>query len=161
MYRYQGTPKPDPAVAEAEELRSLLAQQRRMISLRSSRLRALSTELNERVAQALCDGVKVTAIAQATGLPVTSIRCSAMPRDELFPSGRSPQEHLRSITAVAEEVAEAESARTSIEQKRSQVLAAARKVGLLDDYQLASASGLKHDEIRRITRSVGCRPGGS
>lgn len=158
-YQYRGTPKPDPAAVEAEELRTLLAQQRRMISLRSSRLRSLSTELNERVAQALCDGVKVTAIAQATRLPLTSIRSTAAPGDDLFPSGQSTEEHLRSMAAVAEELAEAETARTTIEQKRTQVLATARKLRLLDDYQLASASGLKHDEIRKMTRGVGSRPG--
>jgi len=157
-YQYRGTPKPDPAAVEAEDLRTLLAQQRRMISLRSSRLRSLSTELNERVAQALCDGVKVAAIARATGLPLTSIRSTAAPGDDLFPSGQSTEEHLRSIAAVAEELAEAETARTTIEQKRTQVLATARKLRLLDDYQLASASGLKHDEIRKMTRGVGSQP---
>lgn len=156
-YQYRGTPKPDPAAVEAEKLRTVLAQQRRMIQLRSSRLRALSTTLHERVAQALCDGVKVAAIARAAGMPLTSIRFTAAPGDDLFPSGQSPEETLRCIAAAAEELAEAESARSTIEQKRTHVLAAARKLRLLDDYQLASASGLKHDEIRKMTRGVGGR----
>lgn len=157
MYRYRGTTRQDPAVAEAEELRSVLVEQRRMIALRSSRLRALSMRLNELVAQALFDGVKVAAIARAARLPAAGIRSAALPGDDLFPSGQSPADHLRSLAAVAEELAEAGAARGTLEQKRSQVLAAARKRRLLDDYQLASASGLKHEEIRKATRGVGCR----
>lgn len=154
-YQYRGIPAPDSAAARAEELKSLLAQQRRMLSLRSSRLRALSAELNARVAQALCDGVKVTVIARAARLPATSIRSSAARSDDLFPSGRTTEDHLRAIAAVAGELAEADAARSTLEQKRLQVLAMARKSRLLDDFQLASASGLKHEEIRKMTRGMG------
>lgn len=152
-YRYRGVPAPDPAVARAEELLSLLAQHKRMISLRSSRLRALSLELNERVAQAFCDGVKVAPLARAAGLPAATVRVIGA-QDELYPSGQSPESHLRTITTLAAEVESVEAARTAVEQTRAGVLATARKLRLLDDYQLAAASGLKPEEIRKMTRGI-------
>ncbi|ACL38458.1 conserved hypothetical protein [Pseudarthrobacter chlorophenolicus A6] len=157
-YRYRGSARPDPAAARVGEIRDLLEQQRQMISLRSSRLRALFSELNERVAQAVCDGVKVTTIAQAAGVPVTTIRGIGLGRDGLYPSGLPAEEQLRSISRLADEVTAVEAARAAVERHRVQVLAAARKQRLLDDYQLASASGLKHDEIRKMTRGVNTGP---
>ena len=60
-YRYRGAPTPEPAAARTREVLALLALQRKMIALRSSRMRGLANELHERVAQAVCDGLKVPA----------------------------------------------------------------------------------------------------
>ena len=79
-YRYRGAPKPDPATARAQQALATLAQLRTTIALRSSRVRALNAELGDYVAQALCDGVKVAALAQAAGLPAASIRSAAAAR---------------------------------------------------------------------------------
>lgn len=156
-YRYQGVPKVDPAAAQAKELLGLLLEQRKTIALRSSRLRALTGALHDRVAQAICDGVKVAAIAQVSGMPPTAVRTTARARDALFPSGQSRMEHLHHIASIANELAATEAARMAVEQKRIEVLASARKSRLLDDYQLACASGLKHEEIRKMTRGKGPR----
>jgi hypothetical protein len=155
-YRYRGPAKPDPAAARAREVLALLAGQRKTIALRSSRIRALVNELHDRIGQAVCDGVKVAAVAQVSGMPPAAVRTSARTRDDLYPSGQTPPEHLCLIEALAAELRAAESARNSVEQKRTEVLALARKSRLLDDYQLACASGLKHEEIRKMTRGVGC-----
>lgn len=154
-YRYRGAPRPDPAASRLAELLERLADQRRMISLRSSRLRALSLELNKQVAQAVCDGVKAASIARAARLPAATVRGIGAGRDEFYPSGQSPEFHLGRIAALAAEVASVEAARAAVEQARTQALATARKLRLLDDYQLASASGLKPEEIARMTRGVG------
>ncbi|MHC6591247.1 hypothetical protein [Arthrobacter sp. C152] len=153
-YRYRGVPRPDPAVARAEELLSLLAQQKRMISLHSSRLRALSRGLNERVAQAVCDGVKAAPVARAAGMPAATVRGIGARRDEFFPSGQSADSHLATLRELAAELASVEGARAAVEQARAEVLATARKLRLLDDYQLAAASGLKHEEIPKVTRGI-------
>lgn len=151
-YRYQGVPKVDPAAARAKELLGLLVEQRKTIALRSSRLRALTAALHDRVAQAICDGVKVAAIAQVSGMPPTAVRTTARARDDLLPSGQSRMEHLHHIASLANELAATQDARMAVEQKRIEVLASARKSRILDDYQLACASGLKHEEIRKMTR---------
>ena len=156
-YRYQGVPKADPAAARAREVLALLAQQRKMIALRSSRMRALANELHERVAQAVCDGLKVPAIAKASGMPAATVRTAALAREELYPSGQGRAEQLRLIAELAADLAAAAGARSALEQKRTEVLAMARKSRLLDDHQLAGASGLKSDEIRKMTRGVGLR----
>ncbi|WP_284980442.1 hypothetical protein [Arthrobacter sp. fls2-241-R2A-200] len=156
-YRYRGAPKPDPATVRAQQSLATLAQLRTTLALRSSRVRALNAELGDYVAQALCDGVKVAALAQAAGLPAASIRSAAAARGELYPSGQSRSGHLHLIAGLASERAAAEGARTAVEEERRQVLALARKSGLLDDYQLAGASGLKPDEIRKMTRGVRLR----
>jgi len=153
-YRYRGAPKPDPATARAQQALAMLAQLRTTIALRSSRLRALTAELGDCVAQALCDGVKVAAVAQSAGLPAAGIRSAAQARGELYPSGQTQSGHLHLIAGVAEECAAAEDARSAAEEERTQVLAMARKSRLLDDYELAGASGLKPDEIRKMTRAV-------
>jgi hypothetical protein len=135
----------------------LLAQQRKMIALRSSRTRDLANELHERVAQAVCDGLKVRAVTTASGLPAATVRAAALAREELYPSGQGRTEQLRVIAELAADLSAATDARSALEQKRTEVLAMARKSRLLDDYQLAAASGLKSDEIRKITRGVGLR----
>lgn len=156
-YRYRGAPKTDPAAARAREVLALLAQQRKMIALRSSRMRDLANELHERVAQAVCDGVKVPAVAKASGMLATTVRSVAFAREELYPSGQDRPEQLRLIAELAADLAAAADARSALEQKRTEVLAIARKSRLLDDYQLAAASGLKSDEIRKMTRGLGLR----
>lgn len=156
-YRYRGTPKPDPTTARAHQALASLAELRTTIALRSSRVRALTAELGDCVAQAVCDGVKVAAVAKAADLPAASIRSAAMARGELYPSGQTRSGHLHLIEGLAAELAAAEGARSAAEEERTQVLALARKSRLLDDYQLAGASGLKADEIRKMTRGVGLR----
>jgi hypothetical protein len=153
-YRYRGAPKPDPDAARAAELLTLLAQQRKTIALRSSRVRALASDLNDHIAQAVCDGVKAAAIAEVSGLPAATVRTTALAREDPYPSGLSRAEHLRRLQVLAAELAAAEEARTAVEQSRAQHLAKARKLRLLDDYQLASATGLKHEEIRKLTRGI-------
>jgi len=155
-YRYQGAPKPDPAAARAREVLALLAQQRKMIALRASRMRDLANELHDRVAQAVCDGLKVGAVATASGMPAATVR-AALAREQLYPSGQGRAEQLRVIAELAADLAAATDARSALEQRRTEVLAMARKSRLLDDYQLAGASGLKSDEIRKMTRGMGSR----
>ncbi len=156
-YRYRGVPKPDPATARAQQALAMLAQLRTTLALRSSRVRALTIELGDCLAQAVCDGVKVAAVAKAAGQPAACIRSAALARGELHPSGQSRSGHLHLIAGLASELAAAEGARSDAEEQRTQVLARARKSRLLDDYQLAGASGLKSDEIRKMTRGVGLR----
>jgi hypothetical protein len=120
-------------------------------------VRALTAQLGDSVAQALRDGVKVAALAQAAGLPAATIRSAAVARGDLYPSGQTRSGHLHLIAGLASELAAAEGARSAVEEERTQVLAMARKSRLLDDYQLAGASGLKSDEIRKMTRGVGLR----
>ncbi|WP_240617826.1 hypothetical protein [Pseudarthrobacter sp. AG30] len=156
-YRYRGVPKPDPATARAQQALAVLAQLRTTLALRSSRVRALTAELGDCLAQAVCDGVKVAAVAKAAGQPAASIRSAALARGELYPSGQTRSGHLHLIAGLASELAAAEGARSAAEDERTRVLALARKSRLLDDYQLAGASGLKSDEIRKMTRGVGLR----
>ncbi|MDQ0031682.1 hypothetical protein [Arthrobacter bambusae] len=155
--RYRGVPTPDTATARAQQALATLAQLRTTIALRSSRVRALTTELGDCIAQALRDGVNVAALAEAAGQPAGSIRSAAVARGELYPSGQTRNGHVHIIKELATELAAAEGARSAAKEERTQVLALARKSRLLDDYQLAGASGLKSDEIRKMTRGVGLR----
>ncbi|KQR00491.1 hypothetical protein ASF72_16325 [Arthrobacter sp. Leaf141] len=125
-----------------------------MLAFRSSRLRALSAKFNQHVAQALCDGLKMTAIAKAAGMPLGAIRSAAVSLDDVQPSGGSADEHLRGITQLGNELKAADGDRAVLERNRARLLASARALGLLDDYELASASGLKHEEIRKLTRGL-------
>jgi hypothetical protein len=157
-YQYRGSAKPVTETARAAELLGLLEQQRRLIALKASRLRAATALLYEAVAQAVCDGAGTAPVARASSLPVATVRGFGALRDELDPSGTSVAEHLAALTALADDVFAAESARTAVELARARVVAAARKLQILDDYQLASACGLKHEEIRELTRGVAAGP---
>ncbi|AXJ10092.1 hypothetical protein CFN17_10995 [Arthrobacter sp. PM3] len=153
-YTYRGTSRPDPKVRLGEQARELLAEHTQRISFRSSRLRALSADLNERIAQALLDGLKVAAVARAAGLSQWAVRVIGDAAEEVQPPGVGPDEHLRAITVLSAELAAVEDSRSAIEQKRLKLLASARRRHLLDDYELASASGVKHEHNRTMTRGV-------
>jgi hypothetical protein len=47
-----------------------------------------------------------------------------------------------------------EESKERIERNRLKLLAEARSKGLMDDYELASLSGLNHEHLRRMTRGV-------
>lgn len=153
-YTYRGTSRPDPKDRLGEQARELLAEHTQRISFRSSRLRALSADLNECIARALLDGLKVAAVARAARLSQWTVRVIGDSAEELQAPGVAPEEHLRAITALSAELASVEESRTAIEQKRLKLLASARRRHLLDDYELASASGVKHEHIRTMTRGV-------
>jgi hypothetical protein len=130
-YRYRGAPRPDPATARAQQTVAMLAQLRTTIALRSSRVRALTAELGDCVAQALCDGVRVAPVAKAAFLPAASIRSAALARGELYPSGQTRSGHLHLIAGSAAELAAAEGTRSAAEEERTRILALARNPGCL------------------------------
>ncbi|WP_432245368.1 hypothetical protein ACRB8A_00340 [Arthrobacter sp. G.S.26] len=153
LYTYRGHPDREPSDRSAD-VRAKLGEQKTLLAFRSSRLRALSAKFNQHVAQALCDGLKMTAIAKAAGMPLGAIRSAAVSLDDVQPSGGSADEHLRGITQLGNELKAADGDRAVLERNRARLLASARALGLLDDYELASASGLKHEEIRKLTRGL-------
>jgi hypothetical protein len=132
-YRYRGRRKPDAAAVQAEQLRQLLKEDRRRISFNASSIRALSVRLNQHVAQALCDGLKMTGLARAAGLSL--------------------------ISGVKSELAELEESKAALEGRRLKLLAAARRLGTMDDYELAALSGLPSEAIRKMTWGLAPDPG--
>jgi hypothetical protein len=93
-YRYGGTPKPDKAALEAEKIRKLLKSNRQRLAFNASSSRPLSVRLNQHVAQALRDGMKVTRLAQAAGLSRWTIRTIGLTYDDLLPSGQPAEQQL-------------------------------------------------------------------
>jgi hypothetical protein len=49
------------------------------------------------------------------------------------------------------ELADLEASKADLEQKRLELLAAARRLGVMDDFELAALSGLQSDTVRRMT----------
>ncbi|MFF1386076.1 hypothetical protein ACFVWT_21210 [Arthrobacter sp. NPDC058288] len=150
-YRYRGRRKPDAAAARAEELRQLLREDRQRISFNASSMRALSVRLNQHIAQALCDGVKMTGLAKAAGLSRWAVRTIGLSSDDLAPSGLPAEQQLAEISRLKSELAELEESKAHLEGRRLKLLAAARQLGVMDEYELAALSGLQSEAIRKMT----------
>lgn len=150
-YRYRGTPKPDPEARQAEELRRLLKANRQRIAFNSSSSRPLSVRLNQHIAQALRDGIKITRLAKAAGLSRWSIRTIGLSFDDLLPSGQHPDQQLAAIARLKSELAELDESKAALEERRLGLLASARRLGIMDDFELAALSGLQSGDIRKMT----------
>lgn len=149
-YRYRGAPKPDQAALEVERIRKLLRANRQRLAFNASSSRPLSARLNQHVAQALRDGIKVTRLAEATGLSRWTVRTIGLTFDDLLPSGLPAEHQLTIIARVKSELAELEESRAALEGCRLNLLAAARRLGGMDDFELAALSGLQSEAIRKM-----------
>ena len=150
-YRYRGKPRPDTAAVQAEKIRKKLREERQRISFNASSVRALSVRLNQQVAQALCDGMKATLLAGAADLSRWAVRTIGLSSEDLFPSGLPAEQHLAVIGELKSELAELAESRAALEGRRVKLLAAARRLGVMDDYELAALSGLQCEAIRKMT----------
>jgi hypothetical protein len=153
-YRYRGKPKPDKTALEAEKLRKLLKANRARLAFIASSSRPLSGRLNQHVAQALCDGMKVTRLAKAAGLSRWTIRTIGLSYDDLVPSGEPPENQCLLIASLRAELAQLEKSKAVLEGQRLKLLAAARRLGAMDDFELAALSGLHNEAIRKLTRGL-------
>jgi hypothetical protein len=150
-YRYRGAPKPDQTAVEAEKIRKLLKANRQRLAFNASSSRPLSVRLNQHVAQALRDGIKVTRLAEATGLSRWTVRTIGLTFDDLLPSGLPAEYQLAVIAGLRSELAELEESKAVLEERRLNLLSAARRLGRMDDFELAALSGLQSDSIRKMT----------
>jgi hypothetical protein len=153
-YRYRGTPKPDKTALQAEKLRKLLKANRQQLAFNASSSRPLSVRLNQHVAQALRDGMRVTRLAETAGLSRWTIRTIGLSYDDLVPSGEPPESHRALIESLRAELAELEKSKAVLEGQRLKLLAAARRLGAMDDFELAALSGLHREAIRKLTRGA-------
>ena len=158
-YRYRGAQKPDPGAVQAEKLRKLLRDGWQRISFNSSSMRALPVRLNQQIAQALCDGMKVASLAEASALSRWVVRTIGLSSEDLLPSGLPPEQHLAVIVRLRSELAALEQTKAALEGRRLKLLAAARRLGVLDDYELAALSGLQRETIRKMTWGLQPEPG--
>ncbi|MFJ6345391.1 hypothetical protein [Pseudarthrobacter oxydans] len=156
-YRYRGSPKPDPAARQKERLRRLLKANRQRIAFNASSSRPLSVRLNQHIAQALRDGIKVTRLAEAAGLSSWTIRTISLSFDDLLPSGTYPDQQLAVIAGLKSELAELGETKAALEERRRALMTAARRLGIMDDFELAALSGLQSGDIRKMT--WGLQPG--
>lgn len=153
-YRYRGTPKTDPAARRAEKIRKLLKTNRQRLAFNATSSRPLSVRLNHHVAQALRDGMKVTRLAEASGLSRWTIRTIGLTFEDLLPSGQHANHQLAVIAALKSELAELEESRAALEERRLSLLAAGRRLGIMDDFELAALSGLQSEVIRKMTWGI-------
>lgn len=132
----------------------MLREDRQRISFNASSMRALSVRLNQQIAQALCDGMRITGLAEASELSRWTIRTIGLSSEDLLPSGLPAGQHLAVISQLTSELAELEESKAILEESRLTLMAAARRLGVMDDYELAALSGLQRDTVRKMT---GCR----
>ncbi|HEY9358321.1 MAG TPA: hypothetical protein VIQ52_18630 [Arthrobacter sp.] len=150
-YRYRGKRKPDTAAVQADRIRAQLREERQRLSFNASSIRSLSVRLNQQIAQALCDGMKVTRLAGASELSRWSVRTIGLSSEDLYPSGVPAEQHLAVIGELTSELAGLEETKADLEGRRAKLLATARRLGVMDDYELAALSGLQRETIRKMT----------
>ena len=151
-YRYRGGQVRDAAEQQREEFSRLLAEARVALLFRSSRIRDLSASLNLLLAQALCDGAPVSDLSRLTHLSASSVRRTGLAFDDLFPSGLPVGEHLKVIARLLRELTALERSKAEAEEERLNLLGKASKQQILDDFELASLTGLRPEHIRKMTR---------
>lgn len=153
-YRYRGASKSVRPVSRAEKVRELLKQQRQALSFKSSSLRDVSVRMNERIAQAIVDGMKATDLAAVTQLSRTEVRRIGLSFADLVRTGTTEREHLEAIRKLRRERQDIEKARCMLEEKRLHIIAEARKTQLIDDYELASLTGFNPAYLGKMTWGV-------
>ncbi|MCU1518282.1 MAG: hypothetical protein JWQ75_3003 [Pseudarthrobacter sp.] len=153
-YRYRGGQRRPTAEEQRAELSRLLADRQGAIRFRSSRIRDLGASLNQLVAQALCDGTPAADLARITHLSTLAVRRTCRAFEDLQPTGLPTAEHLRVISRVLRELADLAESRASVEEERLQLLARATRLQVLDNFELASLTGLRPEQIRKMTRGV-------
>lgn len=151
FYRYRGAATADPDAGQAEKFRKLLKANRQRLAFNTSSSRPLTVRLNQQIAQALRDGMKVTRLAQAAGISRWTVRTIGLASDDLLPSGLPAEHRLSVIEGLKSELAGLEEAKAALEERRVNLLAAARRLGVMDDFELAALSGLQSDAIRKMT----------
>lgn len=114
--------------------------------------------MNERIAQALLDGVKITVLAKAAKMSRVDVRRIALSFEDLDLSGIPNKEHIEEILGLRGELQAIEKARSAIEEQRLQAVAAARKNQLMDDYELASLTGLNPVHLGKMTWGMRPKP---
>ncbi|MFJ5700261.1 hypothetical protein [Arthrobacter sp. NPDC093139] len=117
----------------------------------------MSAHLNQQIAQALIDGLKIKIVSEATQISRFEVRRIGLSFPDLYPTALSPQEHLKILSSLTAELTSLEQAKAVVEGKQLKLLAAARRKRLLDDYELAALSGLNPENIRKMTWGVEAR----
>lgn len=152
-YRYRGS-RPQSPDQQRTELSRLLLHKQGAIRFKSSRIRDISASLNQMVAQALCDGASAPALSRITQLSTWTVRRTRLAFDDLQPTGVSQAVHFRLISQLIHELTALEESKATVEEERRHLLAAASKQQVLDDFELASLTGLRPEHIRKLTRGV-------
>ncbi|HAG58319.1 MAG TPA: hypothetical protein DIT15_14200 [Arthrobacter bacterium] len=136
----------------------MLTDRQGAIRFRSSRIRALSASLNQLVAQALRDGAPVADLARITQLSTLTVRRTGRAFDDLQPTGMATAAHLRAISQLLRELTTLEESKAAVEVERLHLLAEASKQQILDEFELASLTGLRPEQIKKMTRGVPAQP---
>ncbi|WP_104060134.1 hypothetical protein [Arthrobacter sp. 4R501] len=140
------------------EFSRLLTDKQGAIRFRSSRIRALGASLNQLVAQALRDGTPVADLARITHLSALAVRRTGRAFDDLQPTGLAAAEHLSAISHLLRKLTALEDSKAAVVTERLHLLAEASKRQILDEFQLASLTGLRPEQIKKMTRGVAAQP---
>ncbi len=118
-------------------------------------LRGVMSRLNRQLALALEDGLKAAVLAEAAQLSRKEVMQAGLAFDDLHPSGAPARDHLASIHSLGDELASMRLSKAATEAEQLDLLATTRRQGIMDDFELARLTGLRHDQIRRLTWGVG------
>lgn len=123
----------------------------------SSRLRDATNQLNRYIGQAAQDGMSITMIVGITGLDTRQVRAAALAFEYLQPWGIKRAAHESTLKSLSDQLRKAAQEKTNLDGRRASLIIAALKSGLLDDFDAAALTGLRPEQIRKLTRGTGLR----
>lgn len=154
-YRYRGNSGLDQQAARLDQLRSTFDRQRQLLAFKADRLRGVTSTLNRQLALALEDGVKAGELAEAAQLSRKEVIHAGLAFEDLHPSGTPARHYLAAVHSLGNELCSMKLSKAATEAEQLELLAATRRQGIMDDFELARLTGLRHDQIRRLTWGVG------
>lgn len=157
-YRYRGNASQTVAGSAAKEanLRHAFRAERQALSEAVARTRAISSRLNENIAQAIWDGLPASTVAATTRKSVRMVRIISLAFEDLQPSESCPEVHLALLGSIGRELQLAEREKARVENQRNRLILKAHKKRQYDHFEIAALTGVKPEEIARMTRR---RPG--
>lgn len=135
-------------------LENTFAQHRWILTVKSAAVREAASKLNRALAVALADGLKTGPLSAASLLPRKEVAQAAMAFDDLHPQGIPAQVHVSTVEGLGRELAALKQTKAAAEADQLALMAATRRQRILDDFELARLTGLRHEHIRRLTWGV-------
>ncbi|MFD1214083.1 hypothetical protein ACFQ36_18800 [Arthrobacter sp. GCM10027362] len=154
MYSYRAKTGTSELRKEREKTAQGLELLGQQLSCVVSRMRTLTSGRNQHIAQALKDGLKVAALAEAAGVTHRTIRTIAQSYEDIYPTHTPREIHLNAIRAKTAELLAAKEKRAKLERQRDRLIVRAYQVTGYDPLDLAIASGLTVEQVRKTTRGL-------
>jgi hypothetical protein len=154
QYRGKAAKTVEPEAPEQPTIQTALRRNRQALSQAVATIRAISVRRNDKIAEAIWDGIPARTVAVAASTTMTEVRSIRAAFDDVLPSGASANVHVAAIESATGQVHLAEADRDRLERLRDQLIVTAHRLQTCDEYEIAALTGITAEQIRRMTRGT-------